>query len=157
MSYKGCLQKVLQKGKKTALVASFKKKKKIWEIHRISEWLTWPAVADVAINKILANCSVVAGSWATFVNIHFTEIPRETWWTAKKTSYFKTCEAVSQCCHFLLVGLTRCILELLLLLLIKLFQNFTVLNRKIQLCAFQWNRNKPNYYCTHHSNNQSPI
>lgn len=55
------------------------------ETCRMSEWLTWPAVTDVAINKILANGTVVAGSWATFVNIHFTEIPHETWWTAKKT------------------------------------------------------------------------
>lgn len=57
------------------------------ETHRVSEWLTWPAVADVAINKILANGTVVAGSWTTFVNIHFTEIPHETWWTAKKTHH----------------------------------------------------------------------
>lgn len=54
------------------------------ETHR-TERLTWPAVADIAINKIFANGTIVAGSRATFVNIHFTEVPRETWRTAKKT------------------------------------------------------------------------
>lgn len=61
-----------------------------WELHRTGEWLTWPAVADVAINKILANGAVVAGCGTTFVHIHFTEIPHEAGRTAGgNTSYFK--------------------------------------------------------------------
>lgn len=53
----------------------------------MGEWLTRPAVADVAINKILANGTVVAGRGATFVNVHFAEIPHEAGWTAGETHH----------------------------------------------------------------------
>lgn len=53
-----------------------------WELHRRGKWLTWPAVADVAINKILAHGTVVAGRGTTFVHVHFTEISHEAGRTA---------------------------------------------------------------------------
>lgn len=74
-----------------------------WEISRKREWLTWPAVADVAINKILANGTVAAGRRATFVNIHFAESPRETWRTAEKN--IAGCES-GPGCHIHLPALT---------------------------------------------------
>lgn len=78
-----------------------------WEIHTIPEWLTWPAVADVAINKILANSAVLAGCWATFVNVHFTEIPRKTWWTAIKHIYFKKTQDFVTLLTLLFCGLDK--------------------------------------------------
>jgi len=41
------------------------------------ETLTWPTVADVAINKILANGGVAAGGRAAFVHIHLAKIPHK--------------------------------------------------------------------------------
>lgn len=63
----------------------------------MGEWLTRPAVADVAINKILANGTVVAGRGATFVNVHFAEIPHEACRTAGETHHIlKRLVAVSE-------------------------------------------------------------
>lgn len=90
----------------------------------MGEWLTRPAVADVAINKILANGTMVAGRGATFVNIHFAEIPHEACWTAGETHHILNASWPSRKCRLPPAGPAEWIWKNIL---------FSIIYQKVQL------------------------
>lgn len=90
----------------------------------MGEWLTRPAVADVAINKILANGTVVAGRGATFVNVHFAEIPHEACRTAGETHHILNASWPSRNCRVPPAGPAEWIWKNIL---------FSIIYQKVQL------------------------